>query len=227
MHQFPKFSEGKLLVMPASRLHLVRHGEVNNPHGVLYERIDGFELSETGHQMAAAAASELVANGRQVTSLLASPLLRAQQSAAPIAQAFGLEIETEPRVVEPWNKFKGLRMGPKALLTRPSLALSLYNPSRPSWGEPFTQIANRMIDATLEAWQETPEGDVVIVSHQLPIWMLYRSSQGLRLPHDPRRRRCSLSSITSFEVIGGRLQEVSYSEPGLALAKNAVDGGAV
>jgi broad specificity phosphatase PhoE len=227
VHQFPKFSEGKLLVMPASRLHLVRHGEVFNPEGVLYERIDGFELSETGHRMAIAAASELSASGRQVSRLLASPLLRAQQSATPIAQAFGLKIETEPRVIEPWNKFKGLKLGPKALLKRPSLALNLYNPSRPSWGEPFAQIANRMIDATLEAWQETPEGDVVIVSHQLPIWMLYRSSQGLRLPHDPRQRRCSLSSITSFEVIGGRLQEVSYSEPGLELAKNAVDGGAV
>jgi broad specificity phosphatase PhoE len=213
--------------MPASRLHLVRHGEVFNPEGVLYERIDGFELSETGHRMAIAAASELSASGRQVSRLLASPLLRAQQSATPIAQAFGLKIETEPRVIEPWNKFKGLKLGPKALLKRPSLALNLYNPSRPSWGEPFAQIANRMIDATLEAWQETPEGDVVIVSHQLPIWMLYRSSQGLRLPHDPRQRRCSLSSITSFEVIGGRLQEVSYSEPGLELAKNAVDGGAV
>ena len=227
MHQFPKFSEGKLLVMPASRLHLVRHGEVFNPEGVLYERIDGFELSKTGHRMAAAAASELSASGRQVARLLASPLLRTQQSAAPIAQAFGLKIETEPRVIEPWNKFKGLKLGPKALLKRPSLALNLYNPSRPRWGEPFAQIANRMIDATLEAWQETPEGDVVIVSHQLPIWMLYRSSQGLRLPHDPRQRRCSLSSITSFEVIGGRLQEVSYSEPGLELVKNAVDGGAV
>jgi broad specificity phosphatase PhoE len=177
--------------------------------------------------MATAAASELSASGRQVARLLASPLLRTQQSAAPIAQAFGLKIETEPRVIEPWNKFKGLKLGPKALLKRPSLALNLYNPSRPSWGEPFTQIANRMIDATLEAWQETPEGDVVIVSHQLPIWMLYRSSQGLKLPHDPRQRRCSLSSITSFEVIGGRLQEVSYSEPGLELVKNAVDGGAV
>ncbi len=227
MHQFPKFSEGKLLAMPASRLHLVRHGEVFNPQGLLYERIDGFELSETGHQMAAAAASELTGHGRQVTRLLASPLLRTQQSAAPIAQAFGLEIETEPRVIEPWNKFKGLRMGPRALLKRPSLALSLYNPSRPSWGEPFVEIANRMIDATLEAWQDTPEGDVVIVSHQLPIWMLYRSSQGLRLPHDPRQRRCSLSSITSFEVIDGRLQEVSYSEPGLALNSTAIDGGAV
>lgn len=227
MHQSLKFSEGKLLAMPAFRLHLVRHGEVFNPEGVLYERIDGFELSETGHQMATAAASELASQGRQVTRLLASPLTRTQQSAAPMAQAFGLKIETEPRVIEPWNKFKGLAMGPKALLKRPALLLSLYNPGRPSWGEPFVEIANRMIDATLEAWQDTPEGDVVIVSHQLPIWMLYRSSEGLKLPHDPRQRRCSLSSITSFEVIDGRLKAVEYLEPGLSLAANAVDGGAV
>lgn len=227
MHQFPKFSEGKLLAMPASRLHLVRHGEVFNPQGLLYERIDGFELSDTGHQMAAAVAAELASQGRTVSRLLASPLLRAQQSAAPIAEVFGLEIETEPRVIEPWNKFKGLKMGPRALLKKPVLALSLYNPSRPSWGEPFAEIATRMIDASLESWQATPEGDVVIVSHQLPIWMLYRSSQGLKLPHDPRQRRCSLSSVTSFEVIEGRLQEVAYSEPGLAVAASALDGGAV
>lgn len=213
--------------MPASRLHLVRHGEVFNPQGLLYERIDGFELSDTGHQMAAAVAAELASQGRTVTRLLASPLLRAQQSAAPIAEVFGLEIETEPRVIEPWNKFKGLKMGPRALLKKPVLALSLYNPSRPSWGEPFAEIATRMIDASLESWQATPEGDVVIVSHQLPIWMLYRSSQGLKLPHDPRQRRCSLSSVTSFEVIEGRLQEVAYSEPGLAVAASALDGGAV
>lgn len=213
--------------MPASRLHLVRHGEVFNPQGLLYERIDGFELSDTGHQMAAAVAAELASQGRTVSRLLASPLLRAQQSAAPIAEVFGLEIETEPRVIEPWNKFKGLKMGPRALLKKPVLALSLYNPSRPSWGEPFAEIATRMIDASLESWQATPEGDVVIVSHQLPIWMLYRSSQGLKLPHDPRQRRCSLSSVTSFEVIEGRLQEVAYSEPGLAVAASALDGGAV
>lgn len=227
MHQFPKFSEGKLLAMPASRLHLVRHGEVFNPQSLLYERIDGFELSDTGHQMAAAVAAELASQGRTVSRLLASPLLRAQQSAAPIAEVFGLEIETEPRVIESWNKFKGLKMGPRALLKKPVLVLSLYNPSRPSWGEPFAEIATRMIDASLESWQATPEGDVVIVSHQLPIWMLYRSSQGLKLPHDPRQRRCSLSSVTSFEVIEGRLQEVAYSEPGLAVAASALDGGAV
>ena len=227
MGQLAKFSEGKLLCMPASRLHLVRHGEVFNPQGVLYERLDGFELSETGHQMAEAAAKELAAQGREVRKLLASPLLRTQQSAAPISKQFGLEIGLEPRVIEPWNKFKGLKVGLGAILKRPSIALSLYSPSKPSWGEPFIEIANRMQQAALEAWSETESGDVVIVSHQLPIWMLYRSSAGLKLPHDPRARRCSLSSITSFEVIDGKLKEVGYLEPGLNLAANAIDGGAV
>ena len=227
MEQLGKFSEGKLLVMPASRLHLVRHGEVFNPQGVLYERLDDFSLSETGHQMAAAAAKELATQGREITKLLASPLLRTQQSAAPIAKLFGLEVHSEPRVIEPWNKFKGLRVGPSALLKRPSIVLSLYNPAKPSWGEPFREIASRMTEAALAAWQDTEQGDVVIVSHQLPIWMLYRSSQGLKLPHDPRSRRCSLSSITSFEVVDGKLTEVGYLEPGLALASNAIDGGAV
>lgn len=213
--------------MPASRLHLVRHGEVFNPAGVLYERLDGFELSETGHKMAEAAAKELASQGREISRLLASPLLRTQQSAAPIAKEFSLEIETEPRVIEPWNKFKGLKVGPRAILKRPSIALSLHNPSKPSWGEPFKEIAQRMNEAALAAWSETERGDVVIVSHQLPIWMLYRSSHGLKLPHDPRARRCSLSSITSFEVVDGKLTEVGYLEPGLQLAANAVDGGAV
>ena len=213
--------------MPASRLHLVRHGEVFNPKGVLYEQLEGFKLSELGEKMALAAAQELKSQGRVFSRLLVSPLLRTQQSAKPVSELLGLSIETEPRVIEPWNKFKGLKVGPAALLRRPSIALSLYNPSRPSWGEPFKEIAARMNEAALEAWNTTESGDVVIVSHQLPIWMVYRSSKGLSLPHDPRSRRCSLSSITSFEVVDGKLKEVSYLEPGLKVAKDAVDGGAV
>ena len=177
--------------------------------------------------MAQAAADELASQGREIRKLLASPLLRTQQSAAPISKAFGLEIAVEPRVIEPWNKFKGLKVGPGAILKRPSIALNLYNPARPSWGEPFVEIADRMTSAALDAWRDADGGDVVIVSHQLPIWMLYRSSAGLRLPHDPRSRRCSLSSITSFELVYGKLREVSYLEPGLKMAANAVYGGAV
>ena len=89
------------------------------------------------------------------------------------------------------------------------------------------EIADRMNSAALEHWSDVESGDVVIVSHQLPIWMVYRSANGLKLPHDPRDRRCSLSSITSFEVIDGKLREVAYREPGIEFANQAIDGGAV
>lgn len=217
--------------MPANRLHFVRHGEVFNPQGVLYERIPGFHLSDLGHEMAAAAAAQLASENRQIVKLLASPLQRTQESAAPLAKTFGLDIEHEPRVIEPWNKFAGHKMGGGSVLKKPSLALHLYNPQKPSWGEPYKEVAQRMTDAALHAWDSVDAGDVVFVSHQLPIWMLYRSSQGLALPHDPRSRRCSLSSITSFEVVDGKLVELDYREPGLELANakslKAKDGGAV
>lgn len=209
----------------------MRHGEVFNPNGVLYERIEGFGLSDLGHQMAKAAAEQLAKENRQISALFASPLQRTKESARPIEAHFGLQLIEEPRVIEPWNRFAGLRVGPRALLLRPSIALNLYNPLRPSWGEPYKQIASRMTAAALAAWNSVDSGDVVIVSHQLPIWMLYRSASGLSLPHNPKDRRCSLSSITSFEVVDGRLKEVDYREPGLELAETlkakAVDGGAV
>lgn len=213
--------------MPAQRLHLVRHGEVFNPRGVLYERIEGFELSDLGHEMAEAAAIDLAKQGREVSKIIASPLVRTQQSASPVARKFDLKIQTDERVIEPWNKFAGYKLHPKAFLAKPSLLLNLTKPSLPSWGEPYEQVAGRMQSAALDAWSNSEGGDVVIVSHQLPIWMLYRSSAGLELPHNPRDRRCSLSSITSFEVVDGKLVEVEYREPGIQHAANAVDGGAV
>lgn len=213
--------------MPAQRLHLVRHGEVFNPRGVLYERIEGFELSDLGHEMAQAAAADLALQGRKIGKLIASPLIRTQQSAAPIATEFGLEIQTDERVIESWNKFAGYKLAPRTFLAKPSLLLNLTKPSLPSWGEPYHEVAGRMQSAALDAWSNSDAGDVVIVSHQLPIWMLYRSSAGLALPHSPRDRRCSLSSITSFEVVDGKLVEVEYREPGIQHAATAIDGGAV
>jgi len=213
--------------MPASRLHLVRHGEVFNPGGVLFERIEGFGLSDLGHQMAKAAADQLKSEGVEISKLVVSPLQRTRESARPISEQFGIDPVIDERVIEPWNLFKGLRFGPRALLKRPSILLNLYNPSKPSWGEPFTEIASRMNSAALDHWSDVESGDVVIVSHQLPIWMVYRSANGLELPHNPRDRRCSLSSITSFEVIHGKLREVAYREPGIEFAEQAIDGGAV
>lgn len=177
--------------------------------------------------MARAAAEQLKLEGVKIAKLISSPLQRTQESARPIEEIFGVKAELDERVIEPWNLFRGLRLGPRALLKRPSLLLNLHNPAKPSWGEPYAQIASRMNDAALEHWSSAETGDVVFVSHQLPIWMLYRSAQGLKLPHNPRDRRCSLSSITSFEVIDGKLREVDYREPGISFASAAIDGGAV
>lgn len=210
--------------MVARALHLVRHGEVFNPTGVVYGRLPGFRLSERGEAMAAMTADGLAP--LPVSRLIASPLLRTQQSAQPIADRFGLEIETDERVVEAWNRFEGRALGWRALAAAPKDLALFRNPSRPSWGEPFTDVLARMRPAVLEAIRSTPEGDVVVVSHQLPIWTVHRSVARKPLATDPRRRRCALSSVTSFAVQDGRLVETGYRDPAAALLAGATDRGA-
>lgn len=206
--------------MPA-RLHFVRHGEVFNPKGLLYERLEGFPLSDRGQKMAQAAAQEILGMEREIGSLYVSPLERTRQSAQPIAEAFNLHPQVEERIIEPWNKLRGFPMGARGLIAKPALAIHLYNPLKPSWGEPYREIATRMTDAALAGWESSQGADVVFVSHQLPIWMTYLSASGLSLPHNPRSRRCSLSSITSFEVEDGKLVPVDYREPGLGVLKES------
>lgn len=204
--------------MPAPRLHFVRHGEVFNPQKVLYGRLPGFGLSDLGRQMAKAAAQTLMDQGVSVEKLLVSPLQRTKESAEPWQELFGLAATEEERIIEPWNQFEGYPMGYRSLLRKPGLAVKLYNPMKPSWGEPFTQVHGRMQEAALHHAADA-SSDVVFVSHQLPIEMLYRSASGLALPHNPRQRRTSLSSITSFEVRDGKLVEVNYQEPGMDLKR--------
>ena len=214
--------------MPASQIHLVRHGEVFNPDEVLYGRIPGFRLSELGQRMAKAAADDLIARDRPITRLSTSPLQRARESGQPIALGLGLEPGIEERIIEPTNAFEGRRMkGPGGALRDPRMWRFLYNPWRPAWGEAFSSISARMLAAMTDAHASVDSGDVVMVSHQLPIWMAHRTIVGEKLPHDPRKRRCALSSITSFELRDGRFVEVGYVDPAAALASGATDVGAV
>ncbi|GAA1534245.1 broad specificity phosphatase PhoE [Microbacterium ginsengiterrae] len=207
--------------MPAERLHLVRHGEVHNPRRVLYGRLPHYQLSEDGRRMARAAAEYIEGLGRPVASLHCSPLQRTQESAEPFTEIFGLEPVLDERVIEPTNVFEGTRMSRS--LRDPRNWWHLRNPSTPSWGEPYLLIADRMEEAMNSAWNEAPSGDAVIVSHQAPIWITHLHVAGLRLRHDPRTRRCALSSVTSFERVGDVWREVGYAEP----AGAGIDLGAV
>ncbi|MGO2141590.1 MAG: histidine phosphatase family protein [Leucobacter sp.] len=209
-------------------LHLVRHGEVHNPDLVLYGRIPGFRLSERGHAMAEAAALELAGSDRKVAALYASPLERAQQSARPIASALGLEVQTEDRIIEPTNFFEGkVNSGPEAAFKKPRYWYKFWNPFRPSWGEPYRQVAARVREAMNDAWDKAQGGDIVMVAHQSPIWMAHLDIAGKPLFHNPATRRCDLSSITTFERRGNRWFEVDYRNPAKSLMDDATDVGAV
>jgi broad specificity phosphatase PhoE len=211
--------------MPAKRIHLVRHGEVHNPGGVLYGRLPNFHLSDTGHKMAKEAAVQLKSMGANVTAIYMSPLVRAQESAKPIEELFGIDGKTNENLIEPYNVFEGRKLSVKAIATKPHWWWHFRNPAKPAWGESFTSIIERMHSAIIQAADSVLEGDVVLVTHQLPIWVMHLSTNGKKLMHDPRKRRCALSSITTFEIHDGKLVEVGYLDPASNLA--SIDKGAV
>jgi broad specificity phosphatase PhoE len=204
-------------------VHLLRHGEVFNPGKILYGRLPGFRLSDAGEAMAVTAAGWFA--GRDVTLLVSSPLERARQTAAPIAEVLALPITIDERLIEAGNAFEGLKVGVgDGALRQPKHWWKLRNPFRPSWGEPYVEIAARM-QAAVEAARDTARGhEAVLVSHQLPIWTLRMHLEGRRYVHDPRRRECGLASVTSVTYEGDRMSGISYAEPAGATDPNAVPG---
>lgn len=195
-------------------VHLVRHGQVHNPDKVLYGRLPQFRLTEAGEEMAQSVADYLVAESIPVRRVIASPLQRAQQTAAPIAAAFRLPVDTEPRIIEAGNVYEGERLqsGVKDFI-HPRNWWRLRNPWRPSWGEPFQEQADRMWAAIRDAAAATPDGDTVMVSHQLPIWVARLSFEGRSYLHDPRKRECALASVTSFVIEDGKPVSMAYASP--------------
>ncbi|MGO2037636.1 MAG: histidine phosphatase family protein [Brevibacterium sp.] len=208
-------------------IHLVRHGEVDNPEGILYGRLPNFGLTERGHEMARRVGDHFAAASTRPAVLVASPLLRAQQTIAPLHEKLGLPVHTDDRVIEAANSFEGQKLGPRRL-AEPRNLVRLYNPLTPSWGEPYKQIVLRMQAAMASLRAKLagygPEAEGVIVSHQLPIWMSRLAGVSRSLVHDPRKRECDLASITSFTFDSATLVSVSYEsicadlQPGQAVA---------
>ncbi|MDV7132585.1 histidine phosphatase family protein [Williamsia muralis] len=193
-------------------VHMMRHGEVHNPDGILYGRLSGFHLSELGASQAQKVADSLA--DHDITHVFASPLQRAQETATPIASSHGLEIITDDGLIEAENTFEGLRVSAgDGALRRPRHWPKLRDPFTPSWGEPYIQLAHRMLAVANKAREEARGHEAVCVSHQLPVYTLRRFLEGQRLWHDPRKRQCSLASLTSLLYDGDALVDIVYSEP--------------
>jgi len=205
-----------------TRVHLLRHGEVHNPDGVLYGRLPGYHLSERGRAMAERVAKHIA--DRDLTYLVSSPLERAQETAAPIGAELGLPVVSDSRVIEAGNVFEGLTFGVgDGSLRHTRHWKHLRNPFRPSWGEPYLEIAARMQQAMDAAASEAAGHEALIVSHQLPIWTLRSAVEGRRLWHNPRHRECALASLTTFTFDGADIVTVAYSEPAADLLPGSRD----
>ena len=204
-------------------VHLLRHGEVFNPTGILYGRLPGFRLSDAGEAMARKAADWFV--DKDVVHLVTSPLERARQTAQPISEQLELDVHVDERLIEAANDFEGGRFGVgDGALRRPGNWWKLRNPWKPSWGEPYVEIAARMLAAAEEARDSARGHAAVCVSHQLPIWTLRLHLEGRRYIHDPRRRQCGLASVTSLVYDGDRLDGIAYAEPAGPTDLHAVPG---
>lgn len=203
------------------RIHLVRHGEVFNPDGILYGRLPGFGLSDRGREMARRVAAELPERSPAIRALVASPLQRTHETITPLAERLGLDFTVDERVIEAENDFEGKHVSKETLLGDWDMMRRLYNPLRPSWGEPYRDQALRVraamfsLRARLQAIAAAEGRDEiagVIVAHQLPIWATRLFTEGRSLVHDPRQRECALASVTTFSDGAGVLTETHYDD---------------
>jgi broad specificity phosphatase PhoE len=202
-----------MLTSMAQTIHFIRHGEVHNPEKILYGLQPGWRLSDRGQEMAKVIGDW--SSNLNLGAILASPLQRAQETVAPIIAKHNLSLATDSNLIEASNIFEGKKfeLG-NGIFRHPKSWRYLWNPWRPSWGEPYDQLISRMLKALFTARDAASGKDAICVSHQLPIWILRSAVEGRRLLHDPRKRECTLASVTSFELDSeGMISTVSYSEP--------------
>ena len=195
-------------------VHLLRHGEVYNPSKVLYGRMPDFHLSDRGREMADMAADWF--EGHDIAALFSSPLDRTQETAEPVQKRADLPVTLDDRLIEAANRLEGRSLSARSVRD-PYVMSKVYNPFRPSWGEAYSEIVQRMVEVIMVARRAAWGREAVCVSHQLPIWMARRAAEGKRLWHRPDLRECNLASVTSLTFVEQRLASVSYAEPAASL----------
>jgi len=163
-----------------TRLLLLRHGQTELSVGRRYSGHGDPELTALGHAQAAGAAVRLGRISSEIAAIVSSPLRRARQTAATVAEATNAPLEVHDGLIETdFGAWEGLTFG-EARQRDPELhALWLGSQDvAPPGGESFAEVAQRLAaerDAILAAY---PGQTVVVVSHVTPIKMLLRDALG-------------------------------------------------
>ncbi len=196
-------------------VHLVRHGEVENPARIRYGRLDGFVLSATGREQATRAGDYLAMQTPRIGVIHTSPLERARETATLIAGCLdGVPLRLDDRLIEAESRFDGLT---RAFAFRPYLARhvrSLFGSRRvESPSEVAVRIETAIRDLVRDA-RANAFGAIVVVSHEVPIrYARFVFERGapwrLRVGAVPRVG-CRYASITSIAFDSERVAGVQY-----------------
>lgn len=214
--------------MQATTIHFVRHGEVHNPDHILYERLPGFHLSDRGRRMAEATARYLAASPQTNTAaaVYSSPLDRTRETAQAILTALNeirmarneepLELVTDQRIIEAGNNFRGTRIGHgEGALWRNGNWRLVTNLWKPSWGESYRQIAARVSAFAQEKVREHAGQQIIVVSHESPIWSYRHLLETGHPEHNMLLRHTALASVTSitYDSQTGNVMSITYVDP--------------
>lgn len=151
-------------------IHLIRHGEVENPDHVVYADLDGFGLSDLGWHQARSSAARL--RSGDISAIVHSPLQRAAETAREIAVGRNVPVEVDDRLTE-WKI--GTRWAGVVWEDLPSrfpgeLESYLATPADLPWSpEPLSTVAARFAAAVGAALERHRDGELVFVAHQDPV----------------------------------------------------------
>jgi len=182
----------------STTLYLVRHGAVENPRQVYYGRLPGFGLSREGQQQAQRAADRLCSERSEpLAAIYSSPLLRARQTAAPLAAAFpGLRIHFSTLLSEVYSPFDGLP-GP-VLMER---GYDVYSGMQPPYEQP-ADVLRRGLRFVRRAFVQHPGQAVAAVTHMDVIQWLALWAKGAPAEVESRARFGELGLPADFPAPG-------------------------
>jgi len=200
---------------PTTRLLLVRHGETAHSSEDAFCGVTEAPLTDRGHQQAYALGERLRrSSGLSVDALYCSPQQRAQDTARPLAEALGLEIQTE-------SVLREINFGRWENRSRDDLrgayAAELEAWERGSWmtmipdGETQQAVIARVIPFVVDLLKRRTGQTLLLVSHRTTLRLLISHVLNMSLP-DSRSLRISTASLTEIHFTGDTVHLINFND---------------
>jgi broad specificity phosphatase PhoE len=198
-----------------TRIYLVRHADVENPHRVLYGHLPGFHLSERGRAQAADVGRRL--RDRDVRRIVHSPLERAAETArllcGQLPEPVPLIPEPELREAEFSRYLQGIPYW-QIPVRRPLWVVHKARRGLLPGDESIGRLGGRVLDVTLRLAREHPGESSVLVSHADPLQAAWVVMDGRA--HNERelyRKPVDRAGLLEVDVEGDRIVSVNYVAP--------------